>query len=302
VPQLTGGENCNDEQIQRIRDGFTEMNQIFQAALDIDWEDDPEREFFGNPDRIANYTSLIEQNIFRAAQYGNASTEMRLPDIHVRCDDPNDFCDEGNKKDGKHMIYNIANEPHLNFCKRYFGLNPLDETLEAVAGNVTINMAIMSYYNRATAWARQVMHISAVGIAVRQTMEFGPPTQNSTTGEETVTMSTSNAPMNTSFIAGVMNEQDNDNGPFNVQSLKYAYGATRVKLVAGLSTQEPYDAANNAESYALYAQARYVIAKKDFYPNMPVIDFDSEASVLANNMLQEGERPRYACFDALDVV
>lgn len=110
--------------------------------------------------------------------------------------------------------------------------------------------------------------------------------------------------MNTSFLAGVQNERQKNDGPFNVETLKYAYGATRAKLLARFSTQEPYDAANNAESYALYAQARYVMAKKNFYPNMPVIEYENEARALADNDLQDGERKnsRYACFDATDVV
>jgi hypothetical protein len=99
-----------------------------------------------------------------------------------------------------------------------------------------------------------------------------------------------------------MNTHPQTAGPNNIQALKYAYGATRSKLLATLSTQEPYDTANNAESYALYAQARYVLAKKEFYPNMPVIEFTNEASLLANNQLQEGEKKRYACYDASDVM
>jgi hypothetical protein len=69
-----------------------------------------------------------------------------------------------------------------------------------------------------------------------------------------------------------------------------------------LSTQMPYDAANNAESYALYALARYIILQKGFYPAVPIMDFPNEASVLTNENLQDGERIKYAYFDMVDVV
>lgn len=313
--QLTGGEDCGDKQIQAIREGFTEMNSLFQAALNIDWNGDPEREFFGQQDRIANFTDMIQSNLVRASQYANlAGNTTRNPDIHVRCDDPNDFCDEGNKKDGKHVAYNIGNEPHINFCGRYFGLDPLDKTVNDAAGDASTNTDIMRYYNRgalccrwrfilrtdkdvATAWARQVMHISTIGTAVIEKVDLSAPS-NSTAWVTKMY----NVPMNTSFLAGVMNERPQTPGPNDIQTLKYAYGATRSKLLATLSTQEPYDAANNAESYALYAQAKYVMAKKNLYPSSPVIEYDNEITVLMNNQLQEGEKKRFACYDAMDVV
>ena len=92
---------------------------------------------------------MIEGNLLRAAQYANLrENATRNPDIHVRCDDPNDMCDEGNKKDGKHFAYNIGNEPHINFCKRYFNLDPLDERVDKEAGDVKTNRDVMQYYNR----------------------------------------------------------------------------------------------------------------------------------------------------------
>jgi hypothetical protein len=48
------------------------------------------------------------------------------------------------------------------------------------------------------------------------------------------------------------------------QILNYAYGITRSKLLAVLSTQIPYVAANNAEDYALYALAMYDIQQNGF--------------------------------------
>ena len=108
--------------------------------------------------------------------------------------------------------------------------------------------------------------------------------------------------MNTSVLAGVLNERPDMGGPDHVQTLKYAYGATRAKLLAVLSTQMPYDATNNAENYALYAQARYVMREKGFYPSLPIMDFPNEATVLTNENLQDGERIRHAYFDMTDVV
>jgi hypothetical protein len=147
--QLTGGENCDDTELEQIRKGFNEMTILFSAATHPNWTGEPELEYFGNLSRIANYTFMIEENLLRAAQYANLKgNSTRNPDIHVRCDDPNDMCDEGNRKDGKHSAYNIGNEPHVNFCKRYFDLDPLVKKVDKEAENVETNKNIMQYYNR----------------------------------------------------------------------------------------------------------------------------------------------------------
>jgi hypothetical protein len=99
-----------------------------------------------------------------------------------------------------------------------------------------------------------------------------------------------------------MNDRPDTDGPSDVQTLKYAYGVTRAKLLPVLSTQMPYDAANNAENYALYAQSRYIIREKGFYPSIPIMDFPNEATVLTNENLQDGERVKFAFFDMTDVM
>jgi hypothetical protein len=136
----------------------------------VDWDGDPEHEFFGAPERIQNYTMLIEANLLRASQYGNlkGNTENRKPDIHVRCDDPNDQCGgfglrnnnggNGNRRkdrrggdgdgDGKHVAYNIGNDAHINFCKRYFRLDPLDQRVLEATSDEDNDMKLMRYYNR----------------------------------------------------------------------------------------------------------------------------------------------------------
>lgn len=101
------------------------------------------------------------------------------------------------------------------------------------------------------------MHISDIGKAVVQRAVPGGP--NSTTEW---TMSVTQGAMNTSVLAGVLNERPDTDGPNNFQTLKYAYGVTRAKLLAVLSTQMPYDAANNAEnvrnpSYNTYPQEQH---------------------------------------------
>lgn len=134
-----------------------------------------------------------------------------------------------------------------------------------------------------------VMHFSDIGKAVVERAVPGGP--NATTEW---TLSVSQGAMNTSVLAGVLNERPDTDSPKDLQTLKYAYGATRSKLLAVLSTQMPYDAINNAENYALFAQARYIMAKKNFYPNVPIMDFPNEATVLTNENLQvRSSSPRY---------
>ncbi|KAJ4988744.1 hypothetical protein SVAN01_05721 [Stagonosporopsis vannaccii] len=297
---LTGGEGCSSSNIEDIRDGFIEMTELFQTALPYDQNGQPAIELFGQPLRIANYSSMIESNLKRAAQYANLQgNETVNPDVHVRCDDPVDMCKNGNGREGNHVAYNMGNLPMINFCKDYFNMDGLDERVDKKANNQMEKERLHEYYNRATIWARMIMHINGVGVAVVE--KAIPARGNSPLGKEWETVITE-GPMNTTVLAGVLNDRPDGNGPKDVQTLKYAYGVTRSKLLAVLSTQMPYDAANNAENYALYAQARYILQKKGFYPNVPVMDFPNELSVLTNEQLQDGERCKYAYFDSSDVV
>jgi hypothetical protein len=297
---LTGGEGCSSSDIEDIRDGFIEMTELFQAALPYDPNGQPAVELFGQPLRIANYSSMIESNLQRAAQYANLKgNETVNPDVHVRCDDPNKICKMGNNREGNHVAYNMGNLPMINFCKDYFKMGGLEERVDRKSGNQMEKERLHEYYNRATIWARMVMHIGDVGVAIVE--KAIPARANSTSGREWETITTEGA-MNTTVLAGVLNDRPDGNGPNDIQTLKYAYGVTRAKLLAVLSTQMPYDAANNAENYALYAQARYVLQNKGFYPNVPVMDFPNELSVLTNEQLQDGERSKYAYFASSDVV
>jgi hypothetical protein len=264
---LTGGEGCNNEELLSIRAGFIEMTELFQAAIPYQPTDQAAVEFFGNSILVQNYTDMIEANLQRAARYAilDGGEGSRNADIHVRCDDPIGVCEFGNKREGNHAAYNIGNEPHVVFCRDYFRLDSLRSRVDKQAEDRTEKEKLMEYYTRATLWARMVMHFSEIGKAVVAKAEPAPP--NSTT-EWIVTRS--EGAMNTSVLAGVLDDRPDTNGPNDVQTLKFAYGVTRAKLLAVLSTQMPYDAANNAENYALYAQARYVMREKNFYPNLPI--------------------------------
>jgi len=143
-----------------------------------------------------------------------------------------------------------------------------------------------------------VMHISEVGVAV--VVKPIANTQPNATSEWRLDIS--EGPMNTSVLAGVMDARPDTDGPNNIRILKHAFGVTRAKLLATLSTQNAYDAANNAENYALYAQARYVMQEKNFFPNMPIMNFGNDMAVLTNGMIQDGDRKKFACFDMSDVV
>lgn len=296
---LTGGEGCDTHELSHINAGFQEMAIIFQAALPYEPIGQPAVEFFGLPNLVGNYTSMIETNLQRAANFGKleASEGPANSDIHVRCDDPLGVCRFGNRREGSHAAYNIGNEPHIVFCPDYFLLDPLKKRVDKNAEDQTEKDKLMEYYTRATLWARMVMHFSEIGKAVVTRPVPGPP--NSTT-EWSISMTEGS--MNTSVLAGVMNERPDPNGPNDIQTLKYAYGVTRAKLLTVLSTQMPYDPANNAENYALYAQARYVMREKGFYPSIPIMDFPNEATVLTNENLQDGEKVRWAFFDMTDVV
>jgi hypothetical protein len=89
-----------------------------------------------------------------------------------------------------------------------------------------------------------IMHFAEIGTAV---IDRAVPAGANSTKEWTLVRS--NGPMNTSVLAGVWNDRPDSNTPTDVQTLKFAYGVTRAKLLAVLTTQEPYDAANNVSSF-----------------------------------------------------
>ena len=143
-----------------------------------------------------------------------------------------------------------------------------------------------------------VMHFAEVGTAV--VVKPVANTQPNATSEWSLDIS--EGPMNTSVLAGVMDAHPDTNGPNNIRILKYAFGVARSKLLATLSTQNAYDAANNAENYALYAQARYIMQKKNFFPNMPIMNFGNDLAVMTNKQIQDGDQKKFACFEMSDVV
>ncbi|KAH8730482.1 hypothetical protein GQ44DRAFT_723323 [Phaeosphaeriaceae sp. PMI808] len=296
---LTGGEGCSVNDILDIRFGFAEMAVIFQAAVPYEEISQVSREFFGNPTTDHNYTAMVAGNLQRAANYAKVqgSSGPVNSDVHVRCDDPMDVCRYGNWIEGFHTAYNIGNEPHVNFCPDYFNMEPLKKRVDRTAQNQMERDKLGEYYTRATIWARMVMHIGEIGKAVVMRPVPGGP---NATKEYTLKMT--EGPMNVSVLAAVLNDRLQGNQQVETQTLKYAYGVTRSKLLAVLSTQMPYDAANNPENYALYAQSRYIIREKGFYPTVPIMDFPNEASVLTNDNLQDGERSRFAYFGTPDVV
>lgn len=270
---LTGGDGCSDEQLEKIRAGFMDMITLFQSSLPFEPNGQPAMEFFGAPTTQRNYSSMISGNLQRGANYGKAKdTEGKAnSDVHVRCDDPMEICRFGNEIEGTHAAYNLGNEPHINFCDDYFELDNLKRRVDKIAGNQIEKDKLLEYYNQGTLWVRMVMHIAEVGKAVVVRATPGGP--NATT--EWV-LNKSEGAMNTSVLAGVPNERPWTDGKSDIETLKYTYGVIRTKLLPILSTQMPYDAANNAESYAMYVQARHVVKEKGFYPSIPVMDFPNE--------------------------
>ncbi|OCK76875.1 hypothetical protein K432DRAFT_462169 [Lepidopterella palustris CBS 459.81] len=299
---LTGHESCNTLQRGSILAGFQEMNALYAAAYDITWDSVPAVEFFGKEERVGPFKDMIEQNLANAHKYSltNASNPPTppLPNIHVRCDDPYALCTSCTRpSQGKFIAYNIGNEAHVNFCPGYFNLGELDARVDEVAKNATLREDLDAYYNRATAWARQIMHIASIGTAYldRRTTHSAKSGANSN-ATQPHSSSTTAITMGTSFLNGVPAPAPQPN------NLKYAYGTIRSKWLASLSSQEPYDAANNPENYGLYAQARYVQKKTGVYPQQPVLDATDQSKLLADVGLQDSTSPKYACFDRPDVV
>jgi hypothetical protein len=146
---LTGGEGCSATNIEDIRSGFVEMTELYKAATPYDGNGQPATEFFGAPLRIANFSSMIESNLRRARLYANLKgSQVKNPDVHIRCDDPQKICDRGNDRDGYHAAYNMGNVAMVNFCPAYFELEGLQDRIKKKADNQMEKERLNEYYNR----------------------------------------------------------------------------------------------------------------------------------------------------------
>ena len=146
---LTGGEGCSATNIEDIRSGFVEMTELYKAATPYDGNGQPATEFFGSPLRIANFSDMIESNLRRARIYANLKgSEIKNPDVHIRCDDPQKICDRGNDRDGYHAAYNMGNAPMVNFCPTYFKLEGLQYRIKKNEDSQMENERLTDYYNR----------------------------------------------------------------------------------------------------------------------------------------------------------
>ena len=146
---LTGGEGCSATNIEDIRSGFVEMTELYKAATPYDGNGQPATEFFGSPLRIANFSDMIESNLRRARIYANLKgSEIKNPDVHIRCDDPQKICDRGNDRDGYHAAYNMGNAPMVNFCPTYFKLEGLQDRIKKKADSQMEKERLTEYYNR----------------------------------------------------------------------------------------------------------------------------------------------------------
>lgn len=74
-----------------------------------------------------------------------------------------------------------------------------------------------------------------------------------------------------------------------------AYGGARAKWLAASINHPPADPVNNAENYALFTLANYVIKTKGFYPRFPTIDIRS-----LENGTDPGPDPFVNCYASSD--
>ena len=60
---IDGRRQLYGMQLRIIRSGFDEMNEIFQAAMTVDWEQDVAREYFGTLDRMGEFAGDLGEVI-----------------------------------------------------------------------------------------------------------------------------------------------------------------------------------------------------------------------------------------------
>jgi hypothetical protein len=156
--RLHGYEGCAAYQIDQIKEGYSNMitmvdgtGSVFTTYKPFDWNSAVAQDFWGPAERNRLYRPQIKGKAqkevlicftpsvdFESANLDRLAAvtyDFRLNpfarSIHVRCDDPEDFCSPAKcAADGSLVYaYTINHKPHINFCNGYFTRKSLKEVM-----------------------------------------------------------------------------------------------------------------------------------------------------------------------------
>lgn len=259
--KLTGWEGCTIENgmpSKAIYSGWVQswklMNLMYKEAKSgIDFNSAAAVEYLAPPAQNYPQQSAFN-NIFlnlATIQPGYITTPFDWR-IHVRCDDPNGLCSCGPDV-GPTAAYTLNDAPpdgvaRINFCPRYFSLDTLDKVMEnANLDEKPLDVwADLGYYNRnqGAVWFHELLHINWVSMS----QEYG----------------------HNQRVTDVRVAYKVRSGNQIVEEWITAYGPRATKMLARWWLATGSWTIRNADSFTMFALARYVQSKTSFYPHLPL--------------------------------
>ncbi|KAF1938131.1 hypothetical protein EJ02DRAFT_437367 [Clathrospora elynae] len=248
---------CNPDLNKRriIKAGFEEMQKMIPNAWNdvsdpsdgpsikypFDWNSAAAVQFWGSFAKTADYRQLVQDNMDTLAS--QVSGDWFGWTLHVRCDDPAHAC---NGPTNAYVIHGGGLDDHINFCDSYYRLRSLDMAVDTEAAGGIINADVLTrYWNRATVWAHEIMHVSWIG-KVNSDVVGGGWMTDIKYGRIT-------------------------NGPKWKQ-----YRVLDSKWLALGDESPAYAASHNPQNYAWFALSNYITKRRGFYPSAEVWDSTME--------------------------
>lgn len=261
--KLVGWEGCTAERGMPPKDVYSGwvqswkiMNLMYKEAKSgIDFNSAAAVEYLGPPAQNYPQQSTFNNIFLKLAtiQPGYISTPFDWR-IHVRCDDPDLECDCGGSIQLTATVAYTRNDAppdgiaRINFCPRYF----TRDTLDTVMMNADLEKPLevwanmYSYYrNQGAVWFHELLHINWVSMS----QNYG---HNQRITDIRIEF-----------------ERKLSNGAI-VSQWTTAYGPLFTKTLARWSIATGLWTVRNADSFTIFALARYVQSKFDLYPHLPL--------------------------------
>lgn len=171
--------------------------------------------------------------------------------LHIRCDDPGLRCPCYGNVNNHPFAYTLGEGyngvPFINFCPRYFLEATLDDAMKkADRVNWPVNWMMMGNYaqTQGGTWFHELLHIDWVS-------KFGAYGSNG------------------KVIDVVMAFKRREGRDIIVEYVE-AYGPTLAKMLARFGIDTGFWTVRNADTFHMFALARYVQEKVGLYPHLPL--------------------------------
>ncbi|CAK1364023.1 hypothetical protein CB0940_04010 [Cercospora beticola] len=266
---LYGWEGCQPGQKDKIKKAYYDawtMSSLDGVKANIDWNEAAALEFLGPPGLNKPQQAQIQAVLANMATVIYSYINPFTHPLHVRCDDPGKLCQNRSKDDrcqpksskpvdkperlpnaySKNTGYS-DDYPTINFCEGFMKLRSLEDGYSyGSALTAPARYDIDQYNNRATTFFHELTHLSLAADS-----KNGRP----------------NPDIDDLIISIKVG--------LTRTSVYPAYGGIATKLVARTTPDPGYYVQRNADNFAFFALAKYVMSRNgNIYPHMPVIHYE----------------------------